>query len=271
MKILVLGASGYAGSRIFNDLSKKYEVYGTYYSQEMRIENQHRMLRFDIADSDKFSEILETVKPDIIISSLRGDYKAQIACHKQAAQYIAEKTGGKLIFLSTANVFDNELNFPHYEEDKLQSQTDYGKFKIQCENMLEGILGEKSIIIRIPMILGKDCPLISRMKSYIKNNESITLYENLFVNYTLDIQISKYIQYILEENLNGIFHIGTRDSCDYAEFFKELADRMGFENPDFNIETSSDKKYQIVFTSRRDISETLQMSVRDVIDYVTSA
>ncbi|MCI6276424.1 MAG: sugar nucleotide-binding protein [Clostridium sp.] len=271
MRILVLGASGYAGSRIFNDLSKDHEVYGTYYSQETRIENQSRMIRFDIADSDKFSEILEIVKPDIIISSLRGDYEAQKVCHKQAAKYISEKTGGKLIFLSTANVFDNELNFPHYEEDKLQSQTDYGKFKIQCENMLEDILGEKSIIIRIPLILGKDCPLINRMKSYMKNNESITLYENLFVNYTLDIQISKYIQYILEEDLNGIFHIGSRDSCDYAEFFKELANRMGFENPDFNIETSLDKKYQIVFTSRRDIPEALQMSVRDVIDYVASS
>lgn len=40
---------------------------------------------------------------------MRGDYEAQKACHKQAAQYIEEKTGGKLIFLSTANVFDNKL------------------------------------------------------------------------------------------------------------------------------------------------------------------
>ena len=43
-RVLILGASGFVGNSIYKDFSKKYETYGTYYSQSEKYSFDSKMI-----------------------------------------------------------------------------------------------------------------------------------------------------------------------------------------------------------------------------------
>lgn len=155
-KILVLGGSGLLGIAIINEMSKynNFEVYSTYFKNPILF-NQYKSFKLDIRDSYNVNNILSTLKPNIIVSCLRGDFNKQLATHINIAEYLRENDGS-LYFFSTTNVFDNDLSKPHYEDDVPNSNTDYGQYKIQCENKMKEILQDNACILRIPQVWGEN-------------------------------------------------------------------------------------------------------------------
>lgn len=268
MKILILGASGYAGQAIAQKLKEKHEVYGTYRKQAKKNCDDSRLFHYEHGDTDILKSILERVRPQIVISSLTGDFQLQLAAHYQVAEYLLGNKDGKLIYMSTANAFDARKEKPHYEQEETGSETDYGNFKINCERMLQDKLGDRCIIIRIPQIWGKDCPRILKLTEDIKNKEPVVTYPNLYVNYTTNIQIAEWLDYIIEKDLRGIFHIGTKDTCDYMQFQLELSRLLGLDEPVFEKEFVSPKCFQAVLPGRKEIPENFQMKVTDILEYL---
>lgn len=268
MKVLILGASGYAGQAIARRLEKDHEVYGTYHTQAEQYSGSDRMFRYELGGRDSVKSILDRVRPQIIVSSLRGDFRLQLAAHNDAADSLLAHEAGKIIFISTANVFDAAEEKPHYEPDTTDSETDYGNFKIECERMLRDKLGDRCVIVRIPQIWGKNCPRILELIKDTESGTPIVTYPNFYVNFTTDLQIAEWIAYILKEDLGGIFHIGTKDTCDYMRFQSELSRILGLKAPVFKKEPISRKCFQAVLPGRKEIPERLQMKVTDVLEYL---
>jgi len=48
--------------------------------------------------------------------------------------------------LPTAHVFDGDFSRHHVETDIPVAESDYGNFKIECENTLKQILGDGAIV-----------------------------------------------------------------------------------------------------------------------------
>ena len=252
MKVLILGASGYAGKAIAQKLGENYEVYGTYHIQRETYRDHNRMLRYELGSPELVGSILDRVRPQIVISSLTGDFQLQLAAHSRVADYLLGDKVRKIIYISTANVFDARKEKPHYELDKTGSETDYGNFKIRCEQMLQQKLGDQCIIVRIPQIWGKDCPRLLKLREDTKSNTLIMTYPNFYVNYTTNIQIAEWIEYILKKDLRGIFHIGTQDTCDYMQFQSELSRILGLKQPLFIKEAVLQKCFQAVLPGREE-------------------
>ena len=80
-KILIFGGSGSLGQAIFKELNPFFDVYCTYYSQK-KFKKNKRYFYFDI--SNEFDELLNIIKPNLIISSLKGDFNSQITFHEKA-------------------------------------------------------------------------------------------------------------------------------------------------------------------------------------------
>ena len=268
MRILILGASSYAGQVIAKTLAENHEVYGTYHTQKKSCLAENKMFQMQLGDSDSIKNILDQIQPQIIISSLRGDFQLQLEVHSIIADYLLTNKAGKIIFMSSSNVFDAAMEKPHYESDKTNSQSDYGKFKMVCEHMLQDKLKEKCVIIRIPQIFGKNCPRILKLTEDTENKTPIITYPNLYMNYTSDVQIAEWVAYIMKENLSGIFHIGTKDTCNYMRFQSELSRILKLKEPVFQKEVSSRKRFQAVLPGRKEIPEKLHMNVTDVLEYL---
>jgi len=230
MKILVLGASGLVGKALLAELSSTFDVYGTYYQTKLGMKDDHQ-LQWNITDSKRILDWIAEINPHIIISCLRGEFDIQLEVHNQIIQKI-KSTKTKLLFCSTTNVFDGDITKHHAEDDTPIATSDYGQFKIQCEKLIQSELGQQGVIMRLPMVWGKNSPRLNEIKDKIANQLEVEAYENIYLNHASDQRIAKQIRSIIENDLSGIFHLATTDIDSQYSFISKLVQSF---NTDVNI------------------------------------
>ena len=264
-RILILGATGTVGASIHRQLSScnNLEIWGTYCSR--RQSDSSSMIRFSVENPDKIRPVLQKVRPDIVISSLRGDFDRQLTVHKIIADYLSANHG-KIIYISTANVFDGNCEKPHYEDDTRNSDSDYGQFKIQCEDLLKKRLESRAVILRIPFVWGKNSPRMWAVKNGCENGE-LEIYTEFSSNHVADLQIARTIRWITEKEKEGTFHVGTSDVIEYQAFIKRLIAAMGEKEPRFLCQ--KEPGVMAVLSSRKDIPDSLNWDSEKLIAYLT--
>ena len=266
MRILLLGATGFIGKTIFSVLKEGgHEIYGTCHSKKPEADFSDCIFPFDVGTPETIVSILKSVKPEVIISSLRGDFSHQLRLHQILADYVNQNKAYKLIFISTANVFDNDLNSPHTEADAPDAESDYGVYKTECEKMLRDTLAEQAVIIRIPCVWDKNCPRITQLITCKEQEKALQMWDDLMMNYTTPAQIAACISYIITSHLTGIFHVGTKDMMKYWDFYQEVMRRLHFDAPPIDMEHLDKTYYQAVLPARTELPEELQMTVEDVL------
>lgn len=217
-RLLILGDSGLVGREIVKQFKYEYEVYGL--SRTVMNADKWNHELYDLEKSD-ITDILEKIKPNFIISCTRGDFDSQIKTHQQIAKY-CRMHNVRLYYFSTASVFDGNPVSVKYEDDDPYAESDYGKFKINCENLLKSELDNKVIIIRPPMIFGENSLRINRVIASLKKGEPMDLYSNLYITTVLDTDLVLQLKHIIKKNLRGIFHIASVDVINHIEFHKQL-------------------------------------------------
>ena len=272
-RILILGASGFIGNAIYKELCSYFYTFGTYHTNDDFFNGNHNFFQYNVEEDDIF-EILEAVKPTIIISSLRGDFSSQIIAHSHIVEYLVNHKC-KLIFISSANVFDTYSKYPSYENDKTLSESVYGRLKIKIENMLLRLPKRKYAIVRLPMVFGILSPRIEEIKKHIIENTPIEVFPNLIMNVTTDKRLSQQIHYIINRNKTGIFHLGSKDLVHHDDFIKEIINKLGDFKPLFkHVYTTNEDRYLAVLPKTKSVAKALTIvqpgnfiRFRIVIDY----
>ena len=265
-KILILGGSGFIGYAIYKELCNYFDTYATYYSSGSAFEGNQQFIRYDMQEDDIY-QLLEKIRPQIIISSLRGSFSAQIQAHQHMVEYLANNDC-KLYFLSSANVFDAYSKFPSYEHDKTLSESVYGRLKIRIENMLLRLPKSKMGILRIPMVFGNSSPRVKEMKKFIWNNDPIEVFPNLIINVTNDNKLTQQIHYLINRNKSGIYHLGSYDLVHHEDFIKDILERIGSFNPIFKrVFTTNEDRYLAVLPKDNKLPKNLQISCQEIIEH----
>lgn len=266
-RILVLGASGTVGSMVFKYLTyhDEWKITGTYCSScSSEMEDSSVWLYFSLEKPDDIYAILERVRPDVVVSALRGNFERQLLVHGMIADELAVRHG-KMIYVSTVNVFDGNFAAPHYEKDDRISDSDYGQFKIRCEDLLQARLGDQAVLLRIPFVWGKNSPRIQNLAEGCKNG-SLEMYTGLLSNHVSDLQIAEYIEWIIREDKRGIFHIGTTDIIAYEDFVEQLITALGMKRPKFiSCQVAGT---MAVLSARNDVPDRLKWNISKLLEYI---
>jgi len=265
-RILILGVSGFLGGAIYKELHSYYKTFGTYRTSNSTLENNKLFYHYNFEEDDIY-EVLNVVKPTIVISALRGEFPAQITAHKHLYEYILNQKKCKIIFLSSANVFDAYSKFPSYENDTTLSNSIYGHFKIRLEQLFLKLPPKKVAIIRLPMVFGSHSPRINELYVSLKLNEPIELFPNLIMNVITDKKVTQQLHYIINRNKYGIFHLGSKDLVHHDDFIKDLVTKMGAKNPRFKrVYTTNDERYLAVLPKDNTLPKHLQMYSDDIFE-----
>jgi len=265
-KILILGGSGFIGYAIYKELCNYFDTYATYCSSGGAFEDNKQFIRYDMQEDDIY-QLLEKIRPQIIISALRGNFSAQVQAHQHIVEYLI-KNDCKLYFLSSANVFDAYSKFPSYEYDKTLSESVYGRLKIRIENMLLRLPKTKMAILRVPMVFGNSSPRVKEMKKFIWNNEPIEVFPNLIINVITDYKLTQQIHYLINRNKSGIFHLGSYDLVHHEDFIKDILERIGSFNPIFKrVFTTNEERYMAVLPKDNKLPKNLRISCQEIIDH----
>ncbi|AUC81598.1 sugar nucleotide-binding protein [Lacinutrix sp. Bg11-31] len=263
-RILVLGASGFIGEAIYRELCSYFKTYGTYRTGNYSFDKNQHYFQYNVLEDDIF-EILEIVKPTVVVSALRGNFSAQVIAHAHICEYVIANNA-KLLFLSSANVFDAYSKFPSYELDKTLSHSMYGHFKIKIENMLLRMPKKQVAIIRLPMVFGAQSPRIKEIKAFLKEGLPIEVFPNLVMNVTTDTKLTQQIHYIINRNKSGIFHLGSSDLVHHDDFIKEIIETLGTTKPLLkNVYTTNEERYLAVLSKENKLPKHLQLQSDTVL------
>ena len=265
-RILILGASGFIGNAIYKELCAYFKTYGTYrIPKKIHEDNQH-FFQYNVEEDDVY-DVLEATKPSIIISCLRGDFRAQTIAHQHITEYLSDHNC-KIIFLSSANVFDAYSKYPSYELDKTLSDSVYGHFKIKIENMLLRLPKKKVAIVRLPMVLGSQSPRLKELKQHLQEKKAIEIFPNIIMNVTTDSKVTQQIHYIINRNKHGIFHLGSTDLVHHDEYFKDIIKQLSSKNGVVykHVYTTNEDRYLAVLPKFNKLPKHLEITSVEVLE-----
>ncbi|WP_413305553.1 sugar nucleotide-binding protein [Bacillus sp. 1P10SD] len=268
-KVLILGASGLVGRALLDEFRDGFDLYGTYSSTSTSLP-EGKQFNLELQQTDELREVICTIKPDIVISCIRGEFEHQLTFHKELALEL-RGSSTHLYYFSTTNVFDGDYSKPHAETELPIAESDYGNFKIKCETMLKEILGERAIIIRIPAIWGKNSPRWNLFKESIKKNKVIDVYSNLVCNNLLDVQLAKQLRFIIKNKLKGIFHLVSEDMMTHGQFYEQIISAVASDTSLLRyrlFQDSAEICYFALKSNREDIPSSLQINNKEIISYL---
>lgn len=268
-KVLVVGASGLIGKALVRELrlSQQFQVYGTYFNNNAF--EEANFYKLNIEDLSDIKEIVHLVQPQMIVSCLRGDFDKQLQVHVFMAAYL-KRSGGRLYFCSTANVFDNDMTRPHYEDDQVNSKSRYGQFKIQCEQTLSRILKEDLCIMRLPQVWGRDSIRMRNLIKAIQLNEDIVVYPKLEINTISDCELARQVVYLMENRVNNIVHFGSKDIVTYKAFYMKLIGKITDKTVAITENDDETGAFCLLTRRRSAFPESFVFTNDDVIAYLTS-
>ena len=264
-KILILGASGYIGSAIYKETNPYINTFGTYCTDHTAYENNQKFFQYDMELED-IGILLDRLKPEIIVTALRGNFNAQVDAHFRIINWIT-KHSAKVIFLSSSNVFDNFHNYPSYEYDKTFSESVYGRFKIKIENALLRLPTSKYAIARLPMVFGATSPRIQEIRALHDLQEAIEVFPNVVMNATNISKLTQQIHFMINQNKSGVFHLGSTDLIHHNDLIAEICKKLELDDPLIKqVYDSNDDRYLAVLPRDNMLPPNLQITIKEVID-----
>lgn len=205
LKILILGASGTVGGAIFksaSNKSSKFDCWGTYNKNKPMDLETNQLIQWNIEDIERLQQMIADISPDVVISSLTGDFEMQLTAHRHLAELLRE-TSTYMYFISTANVFDGAIDTLRSEDESPYPVSDYGKFKLACEELLQAALGARCLIIRIPKIM---TPEIA--ENFIFGEP---VYRNLFISLNSPQNVADATIQCIQTERTGVIHLSSHD------------------------------------------------------------
>lgn len=192
-------------------------------------------LDFDVTDEDQIERGLE-LKPDILIhaasvssiAECEEDYERAKAVNCWGTSRTCEAIGdGKVLFLSTEQVFDGEKG-TYSEEDEPNPINNYGLTKFAAEGVVRQLYGGKVVRLSrgISREKGKD---IDSYIETIKKGRHVEVPTFIQRSYSHLDFLAEAVWYIAQnfESMPPILHVGGLFPLSFYELMTMISDKIG--------------------------------------------
>jgi len=239
MKFLVTGSAGLIGQNVVLDLVKKnYEVYSIYHDDKP---SNGVPINLDLTDLEKIKQIMQKIKPDIVIHLAAITNVDLCETEKELAYTLnvkstetmakeAAKINAFFIYVSTDYVFDGKKSLKN-EEDIPNPLGYYGKTKLEGEMSLNN-LASNWAIARTSTPFGihlkkKSFPLW--VKENLESKKEIKVLTDQYTSPTYVPNLSKMIIEVSTKQINGIIHLAGATRISRYDFAIMIAEKLGLD------------------------------------------
>ena len=233
-KILITGASGLLGRSLATRLVGSFKVTGTGFSQATK--GQYPV---DLRDADALKELLNEVKPDVVVHGAayrdpdfceehpEEAFRLNVAPTARFCELLPEFV--PLLFVSSDYVFDG-LAAPYREGDERQPVNEYGRLKVQAEDFV--LQRAAGLVLRIPLLIGagptwESSGFLFKTLAQIQDpTPSMLDHAGIrFPTWTNDV--AEAVVHLLGIEAQGIYHFSSLEGGTKYEWALELADLAG--------------------------------------------
>ena len=248
-KLFIIGVGGLTGSKLVEIAKKEFEIFGSYNYRDPKSSIQ-KNIKLDISNTTKIKEILEEIKPDIVINTAginNVDYceknpdialKINIQAVKEICQ-ITKKLGIKFVQLSSDSVFDGTKQLPYEEIDETESINYYGETKIKSEKIV--LENPNNVVVRASVLYGYLPHNLAKIESSSKKsinfgqwlinklsiNEKVRIITDEYSSPIIADDFARSILHIIKYEGNGIFHSAPELQITRYDFSVKIAKALG--------------------------------------------
>ena len=231
--LLIIGGSGYLGSRLVIQAQTPWHVVATYYSNPPS-SPECQMLSLDIRDAAAVARLMIDLRPHVVIhtaaimSPLQAMQEVIVAGTGHVAAQCAA-VGSHLLHLSTDALFDGEHG-PYLETDPPSPITPYGKAKAAAEQSVADIC-PGATIVRTSLIYGFDPPdpRTVWVLDSVRQGQSITLFTDEVRCPVWVDQLASALLELAWTERGGMWHLAGPQPLTRYEFGERLVNLYGLD------------------------------------------
>ena len=228
-KILVLGASGSLGSRIYRSIGNSY---GTFFTDTPM--NKSNMFYFDASNLNQFSQLLNEIQPDAVINCIgftnvddceKFPEKSWIInCKLPAdAAAICKLNDVKFVHISTDHYL-NKSNDKLLETGAVGLVNQYSYAKFYAEKMIMTI-NQNAIVIRTNFFhfdLENPTSFLDKLIISSKNKVITQSYNDVWFTPISTKTLILYLNKLLELNFSGLINISSNEVMSKYDFHQNV-------------------------------------------------
>ena len=251
--IIIIGANGFTGRQILNDLSSKaqYKVTGCSLHPDILPKNggNYHFITTDIRDEAAVKQLFKEVQPDVVINCSALSVPDYCETHHEEAwltnvtaveqlAHLCESYKSRFIHLSTDFVFDGKIDEKSgqlYTEESLPAPVNYYGFtKWEGEEKVAETCSSYAIV-RVAIVYGRALPgqhgnIVQLVMNRLKAGQEIRVVSDQWRTPTYVGDVSDGVQRLIAHPTNGIFHICGVECMSIAEIAYQVADYMGLDH-----------------------------------------
>jgi dTDP-4-dehydrorhamnose reductase len=230
MRILILGASGYLGSRLFVILQKYGTVFGTFNSNGFVSEN---MVYWD-GDSKLLLHILTKLEPELVINCSGFAEVDQSEINPEKAFYlnaivphhissVCQELNIKYVHISTDHYIGGKTLLLE-EEMSVTCPNIYSASKLLGENYVLAA-NLNSIVVRANFFhfsKNSSNKFLDRCLNQPDNGAEIHGFQDIFYTPISTIYLASAIMTLVNQNFKGLIHVASSERISKYIFLKEI-------------------------------------------------
>ena len=225
MKTLIIGGSGFLGSKLVGSLNGNSQ---STYHQNRIFPNQTQM---DLADEASIRKCLAEIKPEAIIHcggltdtgfcEANPDLANRINC--LGTEALLKEFDGKMIYFSTDYVFDGE-HAPYDEKSESNPINFYGKTKLIAERMV--LENPQNLVVRVSGLYGVN-RYNNRFLNRLRNSRVVRASQELISTPTYIQDIAKAAPDFM--HMSGVLHFSGEQPFSRHDFAKLAVESLGLD------------------------------------------
>ena len=249
MKILITGANGLVGKNFLEEMnSKNVEIMATSKDNESLAafikKNQLKNIKVKKLDVLKPNDCNSVIKDFDVVLHLAANIDVQLSLRNpkkvidvnyngtlNVLESIRQNNVSKMIFLSTQDIYGNNINSREDELEKITASNPYSLSKLICEEtiqMYSRLYKINYIILRPSRLYGQfqDKGIIPTLIERVMKCKVIEIGNNVKRDFLNVNDLVKAIELLLHYKKNNVFNIGTGESTSIKELINIIAESM---------------------------------------------
>ena len=280
-KILVLGASGSLGSRIYRSIGNSY---GTFFTDTPM--NKSNMFYLDASNLNQFSQLLNEVQPDAVVNCIGftnvddcekfPEKSWNINCKLPAdIAQICKLNNVKFVHISTDHYL-NKSNDKLLETGAVGLVNQYSYAKFYAEKMIMTI-NQNAILIRTNFFhfdLENPTSFLDKLIISSKNKIITQSYNDVWFTPVSTKTLILYLNKLLELNFSGLINISSNEIISKYDFHQAVLDCLKVSKDlhrPFSIDDDKLRalrpKYMAL--NNRKLEETTRIKTPSIYDMIT--
>ena len=236
MRILVTGIEGMVGSEMWSELvSRGHEVIPT----DLKPTSPDT-LKLDVRDRPTVEKMLKEMSPNLVIHLAaetdvdRCEQEPEYAysTNSVGTENVASQCqiyGVRLVYVSTAGVFDGEKPTPYIEGDMPNPVNVYGRSKLSGEYAVRHYVSAHQIVRAGWMFGGysRDKKFVGKILRLLERQRTISVVTDKFGSPTFSEDLSRGIATLIDKEHFGVFHMTNCGVCSRYDVALKLVDILG--------------------------------------------